>query len=355
MKKKIWIPIVALVALAAILFVPIPTGTLNDGGTKVYSALTYKIVDWHRMYNDEIYDETRVYFGADAWRSVDELFEDIEEDLENRVTAEIVLINGTHVIIEPVEGEWERESSDLISFDSKGFDDIGAAEGCIVEVSYKGGIMESYPAQIKATGWRMIDDGCEGSRDENASDEDVLVDKKPVIYLYPERETEVSVYLDYDGELTCTYPTYSDGWHVTASPDGTLTDENGQIYNYLYWEGLSDASYDLSKGFCVKGEDTAAFLEGALSELGLTRREANEFIVYWLPMMQENEYNIISFQTDAYTDIARLEITPTPDTLIRVFMAWQASDAYVELAPQELSAPDREGFCAVEWGGVEIG
>ena len=157
-----------------------------------------------------------------------------------------------------------------------------------------------------------------------------------------------------DGRLTCTYPAYNDGWTVTASPDGTLTDAKGRTYNYLYWEGETYARYDLSKGFCVKGEDTAVFLEDALEKLGLTRREANEFIVYWLPQMQDNPYNIISFQTGIYTNAAKLAVNPAPDTLIRVFMAWQASDTPVVLENQELSAPDRTGFTVVEWGGAEM-
>ena len=177
---------------------------------------------------------------------------------------------------------------------------------------------------------------------------------KPVIYLYPEEETDISVNLILDGRLTCTYPAYNDGWTVTASPDGTLTDAKGRTYNYLYWEGETYARYDLSKGFCVKGEDTAVFLEDALEKLGLTRREANEFIVYWLPQMQDNPYNIISFQTGIYTNAAKLAVNPAPDTLIRVFMAWQASDTPVVLENQELSAPDRTGFTVVEWGGAEM-
>ena len=35
---------------------------------------------------------------------------------------------------------------------------------------------------------------------------------KPVIYLYPEEVTEVAVELRLNGELTCTYPAYRDGW-----------------------------------------------------------------------------------------------------------------------------------------------
>ena len=110
----------------------------------------------------------------------------------------------------------------------------------------------------------------------------------------------------------------------------------------------------MSKGFCVKGEDTAKFLETALSDLGLNRREANEFIVYWLPLMEQNTYNIISFQTDVYTNSAELTVNPNPDTLIRVFMAWQASDRLVDLPEQELTAPERTGFTVVEWGGTQI-
>ena len=179
---------------------------------------------------------------------------------------------------------------------------------------------------------------------------------KPVIYLYPEEETEVTVSLDFDGTLTSTYPDYGEGWTVTAAPDGTLTDpDTGRTYYCLFWEGVTDAEYDFSTGFCVAGADTAAFLENALARLGLTEREANEFIIYWLPRMEGNPYNLISFQTDAYTDAAELTIAPAPDTLIRVFMAWKGLDQPVEVRPPELPAPARTGFPAVEWGGGELG
>ena len=178
--------------------------------------------------------------------------------------------------------------------------------------------------------------------------------EKPVIYLYPEAETDVTVQLDYVGDLTCTYPAYDGAWRVAAAPDGTLTDESGQTYRYLYWEGTDNVQYDFSEGFCVPGSETAAFLEDALAQLGLTRAEANEFIIYWLPRMQENAYNLIAFQHEAYTESARLTITPEPDTLIRVFMAYRPLEKAVEIAPQTLTAPERTGFTAVEWGGAKV-
>ena len=436
MKKKMWIPIL-IVAVIAILVIPIPTGTYKDGGTREYTSLTYKIVDWNRLTDDgSTYSATKVYFFPNNFRSIDNLWYKEEPKVEHSFIATILEINGSSVTVQPVENSAILMSSDKVSFGTADLEKIDAEVGSVVKVIYTGGVMESYPAKVNAKSWSLSDDlrhmeyteqwldketaekydnnifdhititkiysncffartvipmpyeiklngtlsdeWCVGDQvtatysnvyydDENqrvevdftsveASDwqPDPGVDYKPVIYLYPEVETEVSVKLDYNGNLVCTYPAYKDGWTVTAAPDGTLTDANGQTYNYLYWEGESYAQYDLSKGFCVKGEDTAAFLEGALEQLGLTRREANEFIVYWLPLMEQNLYNIISFQTDIYTDNAKLMVDPAPDTLIRVFMAWQSADEYVELEKQDLTAPERTGFTVVEWGGTEI-
>lgn len=177
---------------------------------------------------------------------------------------------------------------------------------------------------------------------------------KPVLYLYPEEKMAVTVSLDYDGTLTSTWPAYQDGWRVTAEPNGTLTDADGNEYSYLFWEGKDSVNYDFSEGFCVAGEDTAAFLRETLSQIGLTPREYNEFIVYWLPRMQDNAYNLISFQSERYTDAARLTIAPAPDRLLRVFMAWKPLAAPREIAPQSFEPFAREGFTAVEWGGAEV-
>ena len=178
---------------------------------------------------------------------------------------------------------------------------------------------------------------------------------KPVIYLYPEEETEVSVKLDLDGEFLYTYPEYKDGWTVTASPDGTLTDESGAKHPYLFWEANLNAEYDFSTGFCIKGSDTEAFLRDSLSTMGLNEKEADDFIDFWLRFMQDNPYNVISFQTEAYTDSAKLDITPQPDTTIRVFMTWYTSDEAVEIPAQTLVSTERNGFTAVEWGGQKCG
>lgn len=198
-----------------------------------------------------------------------------------------------------------------------------------------------------------IGDGAEPA--EDALDPPRNYDMKPVIYLYPQTPTQVTVKLDYKGEFTCTYPEYGDGWTVTAYPDGRLYNHADQReYTTLFWEGRSDTRYDMSEGFVVAGEDTAAFLEDKLEFLGLSAKERNDFIVFWLPKMKDNPYNFISFQTDVYTQSAKLYITPEPDSLVRVFMTYSPLQEPVQVPRQTLKRAQRSGFTVVEWGGRVI-
>ena len=46
-----------------------------------------------------------------------------------------------------------------------------------------------------------------------------------------------------NARVTCTYPAYADGWTVSARPDGTLTDEDGQTYRYDIQVRVDSRSY----------------------------------------------------------------------------------------------------------------
>jgi len=142
---------------------------------------------------------------------------------------------------------------------------------------------------------------------------------------------------------------------VLAESDGTLHSlTEDQSYSYLFWEALLDTNFDMSRGFVVKGSDTTEFLEEKLAYLGLTSKEYNEFIVYWAPRMSENPYNLITFVQTDYTDAAKLSVTPEPDSMLRVFMAYQPLEEYIEVPEQKLTPWSREGFAVVEWGGTVV-
>jgi len=85
MKKRIIAVLFLVFAfILSALFLPIPKGSYNDGGTKVFSALTYKIVVWNRLTADvdedgsggdaRVYHKTSVFWFPYRLKSIDELW-----------------------------------------------------------------------------------------------------------------------------------------------------------------------------------------------------------------------------------------------------------------------------------------
>jgi len=181
---------------------------------------------------------------------------------------------------------------------------------------------------------------------------------KPIIYLYPTEEICVNVKVCYPNKLTHTFPKYnqSTGWNVMAKPNGDLIDLNTKRNLYaLYWEGINNFKIDMTKGFVVEGKDTISFLEKHLALLGLNEREANEFIIYWLPKLENNNYNWIYFvDIEEINRDMPLIVTPKPDTMIRVFMQFKAIGKPIKTQEQVITTPIRNGFTLVEWGGTEL-
>lgn len=188
--------------------------------------------------------------------------------------------------------------------------------------------------------------------------QNIQVDK-PVIYLYPEKQTEVNLQVNFNGKLDFTYPPYKNGWQVIARPDGTLTDKNdGRKHQYLFWDGKMQFSKEqktYATGFVVHKDSLVAFFQKHLPKMGLEAHEYNDFIVFWTPLMQKNEWNFIHFRTGAAYDIISTNtVIPKPDTEIRIFMEFAKVAKPFDIPAQQLPTPQRKGFTLVEWGGAAL-
>lgn len=187
-----------------------------------------------------------------------------------------------------------------------------------------------------------------------------MIEEKPVIYLYPEKQTQVNVQLQSKGELTFTYPAYtSNGWDVLAQTDGTL-ESAGNKYNYLFWEGelnTKQINTNYTEGFIVGSDTLVKFLENSLASAGLNSKESTDFITYWAPRMINNKKNYVHFMfTNEYDKIASVNVTPQPDNLLRIYMIWSdaSSTENIVLTKQTFPEFKRIGFTLVEWGGSEV-
>ena len=178
---------------------------------------------------------------------------------------------------------------------------------------------------------------------------------KPMIYIYPEKDIDLTVKLGNSNLLLHTYPKYKNEWKIRVSKNGNIYDyKTKRNYYGLYWEAIDDVKLNENEGFVVKGEDTVSFLEDKLEILGLNEREINEFIVYWMDKLEYNPYNFIRFRsTDEMNRMMPLNFSETPDTVIRVLMEFKPLDKYKKVKKQTLKKVERKGFTVAEWGGTE--
>jgi hypothetical protein len=176
---------------------------------------------------------------------------------------------------------------------------------------------------------------------------------KPVIYLYPEAPTDVNVKIGAD--VTASDPTYGqDGWNdVLALPGGKLIYQD-KSYNSLFWEGIGLGSYpQINSGTVVPSAAAVSTIKKQLSEQGFSGSEISDFLAYWQPKLPNTPYvRLTWFNTSQMNQLAPLDITPKPTTLIRTFLDFQGLEKPISLSPQTFHAPERQGFTVVEWGGL---
>ena len=177
---------------------------------------------------------------------------------------------------------------------------------------------------------------------------------KPILYLYPTQDnTKVKVTFEKPWLLSTTYPKYNREWKVIADKNGDLHDMSGKYYYGLYWEEDGSTEVDFSEGFYVTKDNAIEFLEEKLTLIGLNDRERNEFIMYWLPILEKNEKNLVYFElTEDREAYNKLNISPKPDSLLRVAIHVKKVDRRTKIKEQKLTPFERKGFTAVEWGGV---
>lgn len=176
---------------------------------------------------------------------------------------------------------------------------------------------------------------------------------KPVIYLYPQKDTQVTVQVG--ASITKSEPTYpQNGWTVLAHPNSQLDYQNN-TYPNLFWEGTGQGIYTnhAGQGFVVAQSKLTSTIISQLKQQGLNNQETADFMEFWQSKLPQTPYVRLTWLDTADMNVlAPLSVNPHPNTVIRVFLEFEGLDKFVSLKPQKLSAPTRSGFTLVEWGGL---
>jgi hypothetical protein len=174
---------------------------------------------------------------------------------------------------------------------------------------------------------------------------------KPVVYLYPTEDTQVTVKVG--ANVTKSEPTYDKSWQVLARPSGQLL-VGGQSYSSLFWEGLGWGEYPvITQGRVVATSQVEEAITSDLTHIGLNQREIGDFLEFWLPKMPNTPYTRLTWLQNKEMDkLAPLAVSPKPDSSIRVFLDFNGLDSPQTISSQTLVKMPRAGFTLVEWGGL---
>ncbi len=178
--------------------------------------------------------------------------------------------------------------------------------------------------------------------------------EKPNIYLYPEAETALTVWLDIQGHITISIPEYQNGWKVTVTPDGQITDDDGQQYRYLFYSAAVDYEFTLREGWVVRRNGFAGQMARILEGIGLNQQEKDDFIDYWDARLEwkTEAYAVYWLSPEEVNQVIGLNLSEKPDALLRAFFCFAPADTDTELPEPSLPAFERQGFTVVEWGGI---
>lgn len=176
--------------------------------------------------------------------------------------------------------------------------------------------------------------------------------RKPNIYIYPTEEIELNIKINFPngGEVIESIPEYDNGWNIKVDTTGLINN----YYRYLYYECTAPDLYQDKKGWVVHKDNLTTFFKNNLYETGFSDLEINDFIEYWIPVLNSSEYYVIYPQyKEDLSSIVELEFSNIPDNLLRLFYLIKEFDEQflVESEP-EIPTFTRSGYYVVEWGVI---
>ena len=190
-----------------------------------------------------------------------------------------------------------------------------------------------------------------GFWDDDTTNNNGWMVKKPNIYIYPTEKINLIVQLKFPngGKVIESYPEYSNGWNIEVEPSGLINNQ----HQYLFYEAQIPKILQRENGWVVKGEELEDFFVNNLSNLLFSEKEISDFIEYWIPLLENDKtYIIYPHFTKELLNIIDIYFSIQPDNIIRVFYLIEEYNGNIEIQTPQIPAYKREGFTVLEWGVV---
>jgi hypothetical protein len=178
------------------------------------------------------------------------------------------------------------------------------------------------------------------------------IDRKPNIYLYPEKKTKMSVSLQFPhgGKVIESDPFYPLLWkNIKVKPNGKID----RKYDFLFYEAEIPDLWQYVEGWVVAMDDLTDFFEKNLKAYSFNENEIADFIEFWIPELKDSPYYEIYPQyTEMVNQVIKLKISPYPDAKLRLHYVIKESEKFFELPGPDIPYFERNGFTVTEWGVI---
>lgn len=188
---------------------------------------------------------------------------------------------------------------------------------------------------------------------------------KPALYLYPEKEVNLSVTVHPNGYITESIPPHGEqGWNIVAKPDGTILEHaeygvQNTEYSYLYYEAaIKNITVPKDRGWIKTTDQFPVFFADILPKLGLNEKESQDFLDYWLPKLtsEGNRWFITLIDEDEVNRVEPVSFSVQPDNFLRIRFYFENIDQKIISPITAYHIPniqyERSGFTVIDWGGI---
>ena len=187
---------------------------------------------------------------------------------------------------------------------------------------------------------------------QNIFIEKYAIARKPNIYIYPEEDTHIELYLNFPngGYITESIPFYADGWEIDVTTTGKIDDK----YDYLFYECNIPDYCQYQYGWVVMREDLKEFFEKNMRLYGFNDIEIGDFIDFWISRLRRYKKYIIYPQlNEQISNMVAIRISNEIDNINRLFYGIKGTNFDdIQLSSPTISEFRRDAFTIIEWGVI---
>ena len=186
--------------------------------------------------------------------------------------------------------------------------------------------------------------------DDNCDDD--IIDYKPNIYIYPTTQLNLNVQISFPmgGEIITSIPDYGKGWNITVDTNGLIDNK----YRFLFYESIQPNVWQREQGWIIKKDNLESFFRANMAEYGFKGMEIEDFIEYWIPLLDKNEFYLIYPQTkNILYKVISLDVSIQPDNMLRLhYLIKGTNNNNINLAAPTIEGFKRDGYYITEWGVI---